>query len=213
MNITKENLLEIKKFEAWKRQKTINEIAVKASLPKIALASSGRALKRLMVGRNSDGTGIESAAGGALRVVPRVLKAFGGASKNIKDVQQGKHIPRVGRGQFMSQKDYGQMQKQSIYSKFEKGLRDTKLGIVGGIQNAQDALGAGLRAAAIKSPKIGGAIETTSKPVRVLAGAAIDTLKNRIMTFDPNKTSAESRRNPARTSFLSNVATRMKMRQ
>lgn len=193
MNKKLENLQEMQKFEAWKRQQTIND----AFLPAAAAVAAGRALRKL---------------GAAGKIIPRTFKnlnrtrqIYSGVRKNIRDVQSGKIVPRTSSGTFMNRGTYAQSQGQRILS---AGVRtidaakrtivgDKSIGRLGGISAAQSKLSALNRMAEISAGK--GVMGTTLRAVtaipRALVGGAIDSLKNKIQTYDPMLTSAQNRQN------------------
>ena len=211
MNRNPKNLQEINKFEAWKRQQIINEI-FRASFPRIAAAGLGRAAKRL-------GSGLIGAVSVAPKYVTKTAKAMGDVQQKTK-VLGTQITPRytawVKAGKPDSGRPFGRReirqfkrtqrdirnQSFKVDSVSKKQIIKAKSSIGLGIQGAKSAISAVDRAFDIKMPKpVVAAKNILTTIPRIVTGAAIENIKQNILSYDPDLTSAQNKRLPHRSSL------------
>lgn len=215
MNSESKNILEIKKFDAWKRQQVVDEAI---------LTAIGRAAKRFGRGvlgaAKESGKGLKYAIANTKRVYDQDQELASGTSNLAKYANiRNSSIRgvRYSSGKEVTIPQYQQRQREKIVNPSTRKEISATDSFVKGIQGAEDVIDAGIRLTKAKlglKPVLGtkntSAIGLPFAALTAIGRAGLDTFKNRLMTYDPAATTSQNRKNPQRTSFLMNYMKRLK---
>lgn len=215
MNTSKENLLEIKKFNEWKRQDELNEIIFRASRPRFAANAIGRA-----------GASLVGGVIGAVRNTINSIKQTTGvaidADRNVSNVlDRTSPRPRAG-GKFISDKQYSSIEAQRIKNISAAGDASVKSSVIGGLKGAQSAIRAGVRGVKMRNanlstpptgttrfPKDSSKKTVLGRVTSAIANGVVDKMVNTIHSYDPGKTTAQNRKNNSNVSLGSHIIKRL----
>jgi hypothetical protein len=209
MNTSKENLLEIKKFNEWKRHHELNEINFRASRPGFAAAAIGRAGARLLGGALGAGRA-------AVNTIGKTAQVAADANQNVTNVlNRTSPQPRV-KGQFIKHSDYASMEGQRVLQTGAAGRSNIKLSAIKALKGAQNAIRAGVRGVKmntnLSTPSTGtdsSQKSTLGKITSAIANGVVDKMVSTIHTYDPGKTTADNRKHNLNAPLGSHILKRL----
>jgi hypothetical protein len=204
MNTSKENLLEIKKFNEWKRQDELNEIIFRASRPRFAANAIGRAGASLV-------GGAIGAVRNTLNSIKQTTQVAMDANRNVSNVlDRTSPRPRAGSsGKFISDKDYSSMEGQRVKNISAAGDASVKSSVIGGLKGAQSAIRAGVRGVKMMSNMDSSKKTILGRVTSAIANGVVDKMASTIHSYDPGKTTAQNRKNNLNVSLGSHIIKRL----
>jgi hypothetical protein len=215
MNTSKENLLEIKKFNEWKRHHELNEITFRASRPGFAAAAIGRAGARLLGGALGAGRA-------AVDTIGKTAQVAADANQNVTNVLNRTSPPPRVKGQFIKHSDYASMEGQRVLQTGAAGRSNIKLSAIKALKGAQNAIRAGVRGvkmmnANLSTPPTGTTLfpkdssqkSTLGKITSAIANGVVDKMVSTIHTYDPGKTTADNRKHNLNAPLGSHILKRL----
>ena len=215
MNISKQNLLEIKKFNEWKRQQELSEVIFRASRPGFAAAALGRAGARLL-------GGVVGAGRAAVNTISNTTQVAADANRNVSNVlDRTSPRPRVG-GKFISDRQYSSMEGQRVRNTGAVGNAAIKSSAIGAFRGAQNAIRAGVRGVKMMNanlstpptgtnlfPKDSSQKSILGKVTSAIANGVVDKMVSTIHSYDPGKTTAQNRKNNLNVPLGSHILKRL----
>ena len=203
MNTSKENLLEIKKFNEWKRHHELNEINFRTSRPGFAAAAIGRAGARLLGGALGAGRA-------AVNTIGKTAQVAADANQNVTNVlNRTSPRPRV-KGQFIKHSDYASMEGQRVLQTGAAGRSNIKSSAIGALRGAQNAIRAGVRGVKMMSNMDSSKKTVLGKVTSAIANGVVDKMVHTIHTYDPGKTTADNRKHDLNAPLGSHILKRLK---
>lgn len=202
MNTSKENLLEIKKFNEWKRQDELNEISFRASRPRFAVNAIGRAGASLV-------GGAIGAVRNTINSIKQTTQVARDADRNVSNVlDRTSPRPRVG-GKFISDRQYSSMEGQRVKNIGAAGDTSVKSSVIGGLRGAQSAIRAGMRGVKMMSNMDSSKKTVLGRVTSAIANGVVDKMVSTIHSYDPGKTTAQNRKNNLNVSLGSHIIKRL----
>jgi len=204
MNTSKENLLEIKKFNEWKRHDELNEIIFRASRPRFAANAIGRAGASLV-------GGAIGAVRNTINSIKQTTQVAMDANRNVSNVlDRTSPRPRAGSsGKFISDKDYSSMEGQRVKNVSAAGDTSVKSSVIGGLKGAQSAIRAGVRGVKMMSNMDSSKKTILGRVSSAIANGVVDKMVSTIHSYDPGKTTAQNRKNNLNVPLGSHIIKRL----
>jgi len=204
MNTSKENLLEIKKFNEWKRHEELNEIIFRASRPRFAVNAIGRAGASLV-------GGAIGAVRNTINSIKQTTQVAMDADRNVSNVlDRTSPRPRAGSsGKFISDRQYSSMEGQRVKNVSAAGDTSVKSSVIGGLRGAQSAIRAGVRGVKMMSNMDSGKKTALGRVTSAIANGVVDKMVSTIHSYDPGKTTAQNRKNNSNVSLGSHIIKRL----
>jgi len=204
MNTSKENLLEIKKFNEWKRHDELNEIIFRASRPRFAVNAIGRAGASLV-------GGAIGAVRNTINSIKQTTQVAMDANRNVSNVlDRTSPRPRAGSsGKFISDRQYSSMEGQRVKNVSAAGDTSVKSSVIGGLRGAQSAIRAGVRGVKMMSNMDSGKKTALGRVTSAIANGVVDKMVSTIHSYDPGKTTAQNRKNNSNVSLGSHIIKRL----
>jgi len=204
MNTSKENLLEIKKFNEWKRHDELNEISFRASRPRFAVNAIGRAGASLV-------GGAIGAVRNTINSIKQTTQVAMDADRNVSNVlDRTSPRPRAGSsGKFISDRQYSSMEGQRVKNVSAAGDTSVKSSVIGGLRGAQSAIRAGVRGVKMMSNMDSGKKTALGRVTSAIANGVVDKMVSTIHSYDPGKTTAQNRKNNSNVSLGSHIIKRL----
>jgi len=203
MNTSKENLLEIKKFNEWKRHHELNEINFRTSRPGFAAAAIGRAGARLLGGALGAGRA-------AVNTIGKTAQVAADANQNVTNVLNRTSPPPRVKGQFIKHSDYASMEGQRVLQTGAAGRSNIKSSAIGALRGAQNAIRAGVRGVKMMSNMDSSKKTVLGRVTSAIANGVVDKMVNTIHTYDPGKTTADNRKHDLNAPLGSHILKRLK---